>query len=422
MLPVRYLLVVGTFSLSILLYVDRICISTAQKEICSELRLDNIQFGWVLSIFSLGYALFQSPGGWLADRLGPRRVLAAIVVIWSIFTGLTAAATNFVALLVVRFLFGVGEAGAFPGVARAAYSWIPMQERGIVQGINFSGSRIGGAASLMLMPWMIEQLGWKFSFVVLMLVGWIWAAVWYWWFRDEPSEHRSIATSELEHILSTRQVDSSPALDARQNVQITWRSLLKSNNLWLISMQYFCSNFTFFFCLAWLFPHMKERFQLSGYEAGFYSATPLLFGAIGNWTAGWCVDYIYQRGHWVLSRRAPAMVGFACSAVGLIASTQVETPWAAVAWLSLAVLGGDMTLASSWSCCMDIGKNHSGVVSGTMNMAGNFGSFLTALAFPYMLKLTGSHQPYFWIAAVLNLLAIGLWLRIDPRIHLERDS
>ena len=141
-MPTRFLFVVWTFCLSVLLYVDRICISTAKNEIASDLSLNDRQMGWVLSVFALGYALFQTPGGWLADRLGPRRALSIIVVIWSIFTGLTAAAFNFLSMLIVRFLFGAGEAGAFPSLARATFSWIPMQERGAVQGINFSGSRI----------------------------------------------------------------------------------------------------------------------------------------------------------------------------------------------------------------------------------------------------------------------------------------
>ncbi len=419
MLPTRYWLVVGTFSLSVLLYVDRICISTAKDQISADLKLDNIQFGWALSIFSLGYALFQTPGGWLADKYGPRRLLASIVVIWSIFTGLTAAATNFVTLLVVRFLFGAGEAGAFPGVARAAYSWIPMGERGIVQGINFSGSRFGGAASLMVIPWMVVSLGWKTSFIVLMLVGWIWAVVWFWWFRDEPADHRGIEPRELGYILSSRQMHATLG-EKITEAPLALGALAKSTNLWFISLQYFCSNFTFFFCLAWLFPYMKGRFQLDGIEAGVYSATPLVFGAFGNWTAGWLVDKIYRDGNWVWSRRAPAMLGFSLSAIGLIGSVYTESPWASVAWFSLAVLGGDMTLASSWSCCMDIGKSHSGVVSGTMNMAGNIGSFFTALAFPYLLELTGSHQPYFFVAAGLNLMAVCIWMKIDPRIPLEQ--
>lgn len=419
MIPARYLLVLGTFSLSILLYVDRICISTAKSEVTQDLALNDKQFGWVLSVFSLGYALFQTPGGWMADRWGPRAVLSGIVVIWSIFTGLTAAAYNWLTLLLVRFLFGVGEAGAFPGVARAVYAWIPIQERGIIQGINFSGSRVGGAASLVTIPWMIDQLGWKLSFVVLMAVGWIWACWWYLWFRDEPQQHSRISAGELEHILRNRQSTTTSDQAPPSNISFGIASIANSETMWLLSLQYFCSNFTFFFCLTWMFPYMKQRYALSGFEAGMYAATPLIFGALGNWLAGWLVDRIFRDGQWVRSRRLPAIIGFALAAMGMVGSVTVDSAWGSAAWLSLTVFGSDMTLASSWSCCIDIGKRHSGVVSGTMNMAGNLGSFVTALAFPYLANWTGSNVPFFVVAAGLNLLAAFVWLAIDPRKSLD---
>ncbi len=188
MLPRRVLLVGVTFCLSVLLYVDRACISAAEQPISISLKLSHEQMGWVLSSFALGYALFQTPAGWLADRYGPRMVLAGIIASWSVFTGLTAAAGNYVAMLLIRFFFGGGEAGAFPNMARATLSWIPMSERGIVQGINFSGSRSGAAAAMPVAAWMIGKVGWRPSFAILMAVGLGWAAFWYLWFRDDPSQ------------------------------------------------------------------------------------------------------------------------------------------------------------------------------------------------------------------------------------------
>ena len=176
-----------------LLYVDRICISTAKDGITQDLGLTDKQFGWVLSAFALGYALFQTPSGWLADRFGPRRILTSVVALWSLFTGLTGWVTGYVSMLVVRFLFGAGEAGGFPCMARAIYSWVPMKERGQVTGINFSGGRIGGALALVLIPWMIQAMGWRNMFHVLMLVGGVWAVAWYAWFRDEPAKHPRIS-------------------------------------------------------------------------------------------------------------------------------------------------------------------------------------------------------------------------------------
>lgn len=416
MVPSRYLLVFATFCLSVLLYVDRVCISVAKDTIASDLSLSETQMGWVLSAFALGYALCQTPAGILADRFGPRRILTAVVVFWSAFTGWTAAAFQFVTLLVTRLLFGAGEAGAFPGIARATYSWIPMQERGIVQGINFSGSRVGGAIALWCLPAMIVSMGWRMSFLLLMLVGLAWAAIWCFWFRDDPTERSTIDEDELKYILANRQ-QTKPSGGADDSLPLS--NMAGSASMWLISIQYFCSNFTFFFCLTWFFPHLKKTYALEAVEAGLYSSVPLLCGALGNWCSGWLVDRIYRGGSWVRSRRGPAMAGFALAAIGILACAYADSPLSSIVWFSIAIFGADMTLSPSWSFCIDIGKQHAGAVSGTMNMAGNIGSFLTALAFPYLEVWTNSDTPFFFVAASLNAMAILVWLAADPRRGLE---
>lgn len=207
-LPIRYWLVVGTFCLSVLLYVDRACIATAKEAVVNDLGLNDVQWAWVLASFAFGYALFQTPGGMMADRLGSRGVLTVVVAAWSVFTGMTAIAWNFKSLIVIRFLFGAGESGAFPGLAKVVYAWIPVHERGLVKGINFSGSRIGAAIAMPLVSALIVGLGWKLTFGVLMLVGFGWSAFWYCWFRNDPTEHAGISHQELEHILAKRQKDS----------------------------------------------------------------------------------------------------------------------------------------------------------------------------------------------------------------------
>lgn len=424
MIPARYLLVLGTFLLAMLLYVDRVCISTAQGPISADLKLSDTEFGWALSAFALGYALCQTPTGMLADRFGPRVVLSAVVVVWSIFTGLTGAVTGLATLLIVRFLFGAGEAGAFPGMARAIYSWIPMRERGLAQGVNFSGGRLGAAFALPVVAAMVESLGWRTSFVMLMLIGFVWAAVWFVWFRDDPIEHPGVSDEERQLILATRQqaviplaADTNPKRQrGSQDSQasLTLRVSMRSGNLWLLMLQYFASNFTFFFCLTWLFPHLKKTYELDSVTAGWYAAAPFVAGALGHLCAGWLVDRIFRRGDWTRSRRLPAMLGFGLAAVGLVASVFMDTAFESVAWLSIAVFGADMTVSPSWAVCVDIGRDHAGAVSGTMNMAGNLGSFVTALAFPYLLAWTGSHAAFFYVAASLNVLAIGLWAGVKP--------
>ncbi len=415
-IPGRAYVVGGMFLLSVLLYVDRVCISAAKEDVARDLALSEKEMGWVLSSFALGYALFQAPGGWLADRLGPRRVLAAVVVFWSLFTGLTSAARGLLTMLGARFLFGAGEAGAFPGMARAAFAWFPMAERGTVQGISFAGSRLGAAFALPAIAWMIAALGWRESFVILMVVGFAWAAGWYLLFRDDPASHPRLSPAERDHILAHRQQASAdPAAPDRLRPS----ALLRSGNLWTICAQYFCSNFTFFFCLTWFLPHLKKSFVLGPVEAGFYAAAPFVGGAIGNVVSGRLVDRLYRGGRWALSRRVPAMAGFALAAAGVLGTASASSPLASIAWFTLAVFGADMTLAPSWSLCIDIGKRRSGVVSGVMNMAGNLGSFVTALAFPHLAAWTGSNTPFFFVAAGLNVAALFLWLLADPRRPIE---
>jgi ACS family glucarate transporter-like MFS transporter len=163
-----------------------------------------------------------------------------------------------------------------------------------------------------------------------------------------------------------------------------------------------------------MYPYIQERFQLGLVEAGFYTSIPLVAGAAGNWVAGLLVDAIYRKGSWKRSRQIPAIIGFGISAIGMIMVTQVTSPLYSVAFMALAVFGADMTLSPSWAFCIDIGKENAGAVSGTMNMAGNLGAFVTIIAFPYLFKWTGHYEPFFAICASLSLVAIFMWIRMNP--------
>ncbi len=350
--PVRYLLVLGMFLLSMLLYVDRVCISSAKTAIASDLGLSEKQMGWILSIFALGYALFQVPSGLLADRFGARIILTGVVTFWSLFTSLTAASFSFASALAFRFLFGAGEAGAFPACARAIFNWIPMSERGLVQGVTFSGSRFGAAFALPVVAWMVHTCGWRISFVILGAAGFVWSCFWYMWFRDNPESHPRISTAEKELILTTRQHGTTDTQDSRPTV---W-TLLASRNVWLLMGQYFCSNFTFFFCLSWLFPYLMVKYNLGMVQTGLYAAAPPLAGAFGNWFAGGLVDWIYRRKNWTLSRRLPAVIGFLLAGGGLAASVYMRRPWPP-SLAVVAVFGADMTIAPSWSCASTLGRH-----------------------------------------------------------------
>ncbi len=407
--PQRAILVLATFSLTLLLYVDRACISTAKEPIVAELQLSDRQWGAIMSSFAFGYALLQAPTGMLADSIGGRRLLTIVVLFWSAFTGLTAAAWNFSSLLAIRFLFGAGEAGAFPGLAKVVYSWIPLTERGLIKGINFSGSRVGAAVTMPLLPMLIDRVGWKGAFVVLMGVGFCWAGFWWNWFRDDPEKHRYVRREELKWIkLGRREATETAA------VQISLREILGSTSVWLMMGQYFASNFTFFFCLTWLFPYVRKTFDLDATSTGLYVMIPLFAGAFGNVFSGWLVDFLYRSKAYRWSRKGPAIVGFALAVVGLLMSVGQPTAGGAVLWLSVAIFGADMTLAPSWTYCIDIGRNHAGAVSGTMNMAGNIGSAVVGLAYPFLIESYGP-AGFFITAAVLNSIAIGLWFMVAPQ-------
>lgn len=419
----RYLLVVATFLISLLLYIDRACISAAKGPVVDAFfggmseEEQNKLFGWILSIFTLGYALGQTPSGIFADKYGPRRVLTVVIAAWSVLTALTGACWNYVSMLVTRFLFGVGEAGAFPGLARATFSWFPVSERGLVTGINFSASRLGGAAAFPLMVGLIEWLGWRGAFYTLGAVGVVMAVLWYLFFRDDPLEHGGVSEAEKQHIASHRQQAA-----AGESSKLPFGKIIASANMRRTMAQYFCSNFTFFFCLGWLFTHVKDTYGLTSGEASWLAAMPLLGGAAGNWFSGWLVDRLYAKGKHVASRRAPAMIGFALAACGLLLSVHMETAVGAVALLTVAIFGADMTLSPSWSFCVDIGGRHAGAVSGTMNMAGNLGAFATTLAFPYLQSWFGSTLPFFYIGATLNVLAVFLWMGMRPTESLVREA
>ena len=389
-------------------YICRVNVSTAAPLLMKEFNLDQVLMGRVFSAFLLGYALFQIPAGAFVDRFGPRLALTIIVGAWSFFTGMTGLAWSFASLLVFRLLFGLSEAGAFPACARVFYAWLPAGERGLAQGINLSGSRLGAAFALPLVAWLLLTIGWRFAFFILALVGIFWAAGWYAWFRNSPEEQRGVSPEERSYIAANRGAIEKTA------EPLPLSRLLCLPNIWLLMGQYFASNFTFFFCLTWLFPYLQRAYHLEPLATGFYSAAPLLGGAVGNWLGGALVDRLYRHGLGHRSRQIPAMIGFSLSVVSILASMLCSTPLPAVLCLTLAMLGSDMTVSASWAFSIDIGRGHSGAVSGAMNMAGNLGSFLTSLAFPYLQLITGSTTSFFVVGAGLNAIAVFLWSRVRP--------
>ena len=385
---VRRCVLAALFLLSFVTIVDRVCISAAKGDMAAELHIPDLTFGVVFGAFALGYALFMVPAGWTADRWGARRFLAAIVGLWSVFTLATGLVGTVGTLIVVRFLFGASEAGAYPTAARAIHTWLPRAQRGLALGLLNTGSRLGAAVGLSLVSAGIATIGWRASFAVLGAVGLCWAAWWLWWYRDNPSVKPDV-TSEPDR-----------------------RSLVSWNSGFLLA-QYFASNFTFFLCFSWLLPYLRERFGLGIHAAGIYASVPLYFGALATWTGGLAVDAIYRRGRWTLSRRLPAMLGFGLAAVTLIAVPHAHGVVAFVGCFALTTFGVDFTLSPSWSAASDLGGNRTATLSAAMNMFGSVGAFASSVAFPWVLSATGSSTAYFIAAAALDVAALLMWSRIN---------
>jgi MFS transporter, ACS family, glucarate transporter len=391
----RSVVLAALFVLSLILYIDRAAISTAKGPIAAELALSDAQMGAVFSAFALGYAAAQIPSGWLADRIGPRRALAIVVVLWSLFTSLTGAMRGLTPLLAVRFLFGVAEAGAFPGSARVFYNWLPAAERGIANGILFSGALLGGAVAFPIGAWLLEHHSWRGTFYMLGLPGMVWAVCWMIWFRDYPGErmaHEAAGAAEERPV----------------------GSVLRSRGMLLAMFQYFAGNFTFYICISWMHPYLIEQYALTPSQAARYSMIPLLCGASSNWVAGFVVDSLYKSSWHAWSRRLPGVAGFALATAGVLWVAFADSPTSAIIGFAMATFGVEMTISPSWAFCLDIGGKRSGTVSATMNTAGNLGGFVSTNAFPLLRGLTGSAATYFYAAAFLNVVSMLCWLAMKP--------
>jgi ACS family glucarate transporter-like MFS transporter len=408
----RWAVLAALFSLAMLTIVDRVAISAAKGDMSRDLGLTDITFGLIFGSFALGYALFQIPAGYFADRFGPRRVVAAVVIAWSLLTTTTAMVRGAALLIGVRFLFGAAEAGAFPASARAIRSWLPVRETGIAQGVLFGGSRLGAAFGLTLVSWLVAWLNWRAPFFILGALGIVWVTAWLLWFRNTPEEVSGVSETEIAYIRAGR-------ADPPRQSGAGWTSAFGHRETIPLLVQYFASNFTFFLCYSWLLPYLRDRYHLSIAAAGLYAAIPLYCGAAANWVSGAAVDTLYRRKWGRLSRILPAAAGFLLGAAALVGAVHAVTIAGAVGCFAAATFGVDLTLSPSWTLCIDIAGDRTGTLSGAMNMFGNIGSFVSSVAFPLLLRWTGASDAYFYCAAAINLLAAGLWMAMRERDRLR---
>jgi len=408
---VRYRVLRLAFFLAIVTYLDRVCISIAAPFIMQDLGLTLVQMSTVFGAFTLAYSLFEVPSGWLGDVVGPRRVLTRIVLWWSAFTMLTGAAQGLRSLVAIRFLFGAGEAGAFPNAVRSFSQWFPARERGMANGVLFLGSRLGGAITAPIALLLIQQWGWRISFVIFGAFGIVWAIVWYRSYRDRPSEHPDVNPEELAWI---HQETPNSQLPTPKAEPTPWRRLLTSPNLYAICTMYFTFGYGLYFYFTWLPTYLIRELQFSLVAGGFFSSLPFLLAGAANITGGWCTDALARTRGLHTARVSLGSTAFAVCAALILASLLVPAPVAKALLLALALASADFALSACWAVCLDVAPHHAGVVTGFMNTFGNLGGLVGPIVVGLMVDRLGSWTLPLYVTAGVYTAGALAWLTIDP--------
>lgn len=404
-------------SLAGVTYLDRVCISAAAPAMMKDLDLSVWQMSVVFSAFTLAYSLFEVPSGWLGGVLGPRRVLTRIVLWWSAFTMLTGAAWSFLSLVVLRFAFGAGEAGAFPNASVVFARWFPPHERGRANGVLFLGSRLGGAVAPLLAIFVIQLLGWRMSFVVFGVIGIVWAVWWARWFRDDPADHPSVNAAELAWIRQSPRAETA-------NAPVPWAALRRHPNLYAICGMYFAFGYGLYFYFTWLPTYLIQVLGFSAFAGGLFSGLPFVLAGLANVLGGLATDRLARTNGLWLARSGLGSASFATCGALVLASVVVTAPAAKAIFLALALAAADFGLAACWAVCLDVGEAHVGVITGFMNTAGNFGGFLAPLVLGYLVQERGSWTIPFYLTAAIYVMGAALWLLVDPTqtIRLADDA
>jgi ACS family glucarate transporter-like MFS transporter len=405
---VRHKVLAMTVALGAITYLDRVSVSVTRPYIARDLNLSPTQMGYVFSAFYLAYALFEIPTGWWGDRIGTRRVLTRIVCWWSVFTVLTGVAFNYSSLVTIRFLFGCGEAGAFPNVTRTYARWFPRQERGTAQGLFFMGAHLTGGLTPLLVTALLVYMDWRSLFVLFGSIGFVWALAWYRWFRDSPAEHPGVGAAERELIQHGLGADAGPALEATE-----WKRLLANRTVVCLCLMYFTQAFGGTFYVTWLPTYLASR-GLTGMTAGVLAGLPLILSAAADLLGGVATDRTARRLGLRLGRIT--IGGGALAAAGLftIAGTFLASPVAAAVLIALGGASSNFLLGAAWGTCLDIGGRRSGAVSAAMNTSGQVGAILSPILVAAVVRRFSNWSAPLYLAGVLFLLGAVCWLWVDP--------
>jgi ACS family glucarate transporter-like MFS transporter len=409
----RSIVLILLMALGVITFLDRINISVAGDNIMTDLNLTESQWGWVLSAFILSYSLFQIPLGLWGDKKGQRIVLTFIVLWWSLFTGLTGAAGGFMAMIAIRFMFGLGEAGAYPNMTGTIGKWFPKSESGKAQGYIWAASRFGGAlAPISVIPLMV-WLGWRVTFMIFGSLGIIWGIIWYFWYKDKPSEVKGISQTEL------LEIEKNQTTQVKEKVP--WGIITRSRQFWLILSMYWFYVWGSWFFFSW-FPTFLERGRgFTKMELTYAVAVPFLMGVIGNIAGGYLSDKLSKKYGLKIGRRVLGVGGLAISSVLMFLAGFIPGKIQVFVLLSLCFGVMDLMLPSAWAICLDVGKRYAGAISGAMNTAGNLGGFACATVFGYLVQAKGDYNFPLYVIAGMLLIAALLFLMINPEKPIIKD-
>ncbi len=376
-------------SLSVLTFLDRNAISIAGHRITEELQLSESQFGWILTAFTLSYGLLEIPMGLWGDRSGEKRIITRIVASWSLLTAITGLASGFVSLFTTRFIFGAGEAGAYPNTAIAIRKWFPVQERARAQAFIWMASRLGGAlAPLLIVPLQI-QFGWRVTFVLLGGLGIVWVLIWH---RLYPSETPLPDNAGLQQ--NTTTANNTPR----------WTIHLKDRNFWFLLIMYYCYACGVFFFISWLPKYLQAGRRIAEEDLAYSAALPFLLAAGGCLIGGWLSDRLVSRIGLNWGRKLVPIIGLSLSALLMLGSLTVQSNITAVIMLALGLATMDVTAPVSWAIATELAGKASGAVTGAMNTAGLLGGTVASLGVGYLVAWTGNYDLPLVILAVQLLI------------------
>ncbi len=465
---VRYGVLALVCALSMVTYLDRVCFGHVGPFLQSEFDLSDSQLGVLFTAFALAYAAFEVPSGWLGDLFGPKRTLIRIVLWWSAFTALTGVivplpawpVAAFGLLVLVRFLFGVGEAGAYPNIARATHNWFPFTQRGFAQGAVWMAGRLGGGITPLIvlallyrsslpadantatqaaavvgaaavpaasplaagafLPGMppLAVVHWRHMFWLFGCLGVAWCVVFWIWFRDQPEQQPSVSKEELQLIRGNSEAAPEPP-----HTPVPWRHILSSVNLWLLCLMYFCGAYGWYFNITWLPKYLRTVHGMTEHSHGFWtlsllSGAPLLAGSVACLLGGLLTDaFIRRTGNRKWGRRICGILGHGTCALCYFLSMGAATPAMFVLAVALAAFCNDLTMGSAWASCLDIGRQYSGIVSGCMNTIGNLGGAAAGALTGWLLDHPplglGGWTANFLLFGTVYVLAVVCWLFFD---------